>query len=242
MDASKDQPQSLDKLQNKLIEVYDLIAQVHQEGEEFELAVESYKSSLEVKKLRGDVSAGGLAETHLMIALALELIPDEKGGRLEQAIGHVEEAIELMKGELDRLRAKESSGASAAGEDTKKAANGATASSEVEETQSLIRELEAKRDELKTVPQALPMSEKDKALEAYLAAINSTKPIANGKAAVNDLTNLVKKRPRPVDAKAAPKTSESSSSVLLSTTPDDRDPHPSVETPAKKLKTSSDNP
>jgi len=235
IDASKDLPQSLPKLQDKLIEVNDLIAQVHQEGEQFELAVESYKSSLEVKKSRGEVSAGGLAETHLMIALALELIPDESGARVKEAIGHVEEAIEVMKGELERLRGKK--GLVAGSERKKEADGGATSSSEIEETESLIRELEAKRDELQTVPQAPPMSEKDKALEAYLAAISNSHPLANGKAAVNDLSNLVKKRPRPVDSPLAPPnphTSELPATVQA--------PNPSAETPAKKLKPSDDNP
>ncbi|KAI9608308.1 hypothetical protein KEM48_003241 [Puccinia striiformis f. sp. tritici PST-130] len=46
------------KLQTKLIDVHDLIAQVHQEGGQFEQAVESYKSSLEVKKFWADGPAG----------------------------------------------------------------------------------------------------------------------------------------------------------------------------------------
>lgn len=202
-----------ERLQNKLIDVYDLIAQVHQEGEQFEMAVEAYKHSLEIKKSRPDVKAGTVAETHLMIALALELIPDN-GELLKQAIEHVDRAIELMRGHLshlnDRFGALRSEHSTSKSTEPSQAAEGGTNGpsdragevgssqlrSEIEETRSLIDELEAKKEELKTVPQAPPLTDADQALQAYLNALNH-QPHPNGKAIVNDLSKLVKKRPRP---------------------------------------------
>ncbi|KAA1088085.1 hypothetical protein PGTUg99_028305 [Puccinia graminis f. sp. tritici] len=243
IDSSKDQPEQVEKLQNKLIDVYDLIAQVHQEGEQFEQAVESYKSSLEIKKSRTDITAGAIAETHLMIALALELIPDE-GESMKQAIGHVDEAIELMRAQLAKLNQQsegqtegkgkgKSTGSSGEAEQDAGAAD--KLKLDIEETQSLIAELEAKREELKTVPQAPAMSDADKALQVYLAAVNNNPSTTNGKAAINDLTNLVKKRARPVDSSSDPQpnTSSSSSAIPTITTT-----IPPPETPSKKLKTS----
>ncbi|WAR62112.1 hypothetical protein PtB15_14B206 [Puccinia triticina] len=243
VDSSKDQPEQAEKLQNKLIDVYDLIAQVHQEGEQFEQAVESYQSSLEVKKSRTDVTAGAIAETHLMIALALELIPDE-GESMKQAIGHVDEAIELMKAQLAKLTEQAGGQTEEGGKEKPTESSEGTKQdvgpanklkSEIEETQSLIGELEAKREELKTVPQAPAMTEADKALQAYLAAVNNNPSTANGKAAINDLTSLVKKRARPVDSSSDPQPNTSSSSSALPSTTDTNLP---PETPSKKIKTS----
>ncbi|PLW35486.1 hypothetical protein PCASD_12722 [Puccinia coronata f. sp. avenae] len=243
IDSSKDASEAVDKLQLKLIDVYDLIAQVHQEGEQFEQAVESYKSSLDVKKGRSDVTAGSIAGTHLMIALALELIPDE-GESMKQAIGHVDEAIELMKAQLDRLTKQleghttrpDGEGKPTEPNENKKDGNASADSLklEIEETQSLIGELEAKREELKTIPQAPPMTEADKALQAYLAAVNSNPSTANGKGAINDLTSLVKKRARPADSSSAAQASTSSSTLPPADTS-----NPVPETPSKKAKTSN---
>jgi tetratricopeptide (TPR) repeat protein len=212
-------------------------------SEQFEQAVESYKSSLQVKKGRSDVTAGSIAGTHLMIALALELIPDE-GESMKQAIGHVDEAIELMKAQLGRLTKQleghttRPDGAGKPTEliDNKKDGNASADSLklEIEETQSLIGELEAKREELKTIPQAPPMTEADKALQAYLAAVNSNPSTANGKGAINDLTSLVKKRARPADSSSAAQPSTSSSTLPPADTS-----NPVPETPSKKAKTSN---
>ncbi|KNF03742.1 hypothetical protein PSTG_03264 [Puccinia striiformis f. sp. tritici PST-78] len=246
IDSSKDQPEHVKKLQTKLIDVYDLIAQVHQEGEQFEQAVESYKSSLEVKKSRTDAPAGTIAETHLMIALALELIPDE-GESMKQAIGHIDEAIDLMKSQLDKLTHQQSVSqtgqegqekpAESVEGDKEKPEAAEKLKSEIEETQSLIGELEAKREELKTVPQAPAMTEADKALQAYLAAVNSNPSTTNGKAAINDLTSLVKKRARPVESSSDPQANNASASS--SGLPPTTNSNLAAETPSKKLKTSN---
>ncbi|POV94760.1 hypothetical protein PSHT_16041 [Puccinia striiformis] len=239
IDSSKDQPEHVKKLQTKLIDVYDLIAQVHQEGEQFEQAVESYKSSLEVKKSRTDAPAGTIAETHLMIALALELIPDE-GESMKQAIGHIDEAIDLMKSQLDKLTHQQSdkrNQPSLLRAIRKNPKLPRKLKSEIEETQSLIGELEAKREELKTVPQAPAMTEADKALQAYLAAVNSNPSTTNGKAAINDLTSLVKKRARPVESSSDPQANNASASS--SGLPPTTNSNLAAETPSKKLKTSN---
>ncbi|KAH9467812.1 hypothetical protein Pst134EA_011435 [Puccinia striiformis f. sp. tritici] len=96
-----------------------------------------------------------------MIALALELILD-KGKLMKQAIGHIDKAIDLMKSQLAELthqqsvsqtgqEGKERPAESAVG-DKEKTEAVEKLKSEIEETQSLIGEFEAKQEELKTVP------------------------------------------------------------------------------------------
>ncbi|KAI9628276.1 hypothetical protein KEM48_011721 [Puccinia striiformis f. sp. tritici PST-130] len=227
IDSSKDQPEHVKKLQTKLIDVYDLIAQVHQEGEQFEQAVESYKSSLEVKKSRTDAPAGTIAETHLMIALALELIPDE-GESMKQAIGHIDEAIDLMKSQLDKLTHQQSVSqtgqegqekpAESVEGDKEKPEAAEKLKSEIEETQSLIGELRPRGKSLSGCCQQQPLDHQRKA-------------------AINDLTSLVKKRARPVESSSDPQANNASASS--SGLPPTTNSNLAAETPSKKLKTSN---
>ncbi|MBW0570116.1 hypothetical protein O181_109831, partial [Austropuccinia psidii MF-1] len=196
--------QELKKLKIKLTTVHELLAEVHQESEQFESAVESYINSLEVKQSAvDDFSPGSIAENHLMIALALELIPDNAGS-LEKAVDHVDQAIDLMKRHLVNLETKlekfeltVSPLDKTSSPESSQKKDHESLTTEIEEVKSLISELESKKEELKTIAQPPPMTEKDKALQAYLASVNPSIIDVNGKMIVNDLSNLVKKRQRP---------------------------------------------
>ncbi|KAH9456192.1 hypothetical protein MJO29_006203 [Puccinia striiformis f. sp. tritici] len=81
------------------------------------------------------------------------------------------------------------------------------------------------------------MTEADKALQAHQAAVNNNPLTSNGKAAINDLTNLVKKQARPVDSLSNPQADNASSSSLG--LPPTTNLNLVAETPFKKLKTSN---
>ncbi|EGG08349.1 uncharacterized protein MELLADRAFT_116051 [Melampsora larici-populina 98AG31] len=93
------------KLKKKLIQVFELLAEVHQEGDKFDEALNSYLSSLKVKEsLPTEVcSRRSMAETHLWTALAYELLP-ERSDSISKSVEHVENAIELMKTYIEKLK------------------------------------------------------------------------------------------------------------------------------------------
>ncbi|KAH9467789.1 hypothetical protein MJO28_006217 [Puccinia striiformis f. sp. tritici] len=81
------------------------------------------------------------------------------------------------------------------------------------------------------------MTEADKALQAHWAAVNNNPLTSNRKAAINHLTNLVKKQARPVDSLSNPQADNPSSSSLG--LPPTTNLNPVAENPSKKLKTSN---
>ncbi|CAH7682002.1 hypothetical protein PPACK8108_LOCUS14694 [Phakopsora pachyrhizi] len=192
------------RLNVKLCTVYDLLAEVHQESEQFELAVESYRDSLKVKEsaTTGSFSARSLAENHLMIALALEMVPGDPTS-LTASIENVERATELMRGCLENLKQKKDEPVKESVGDQNPDGHGETHRSatgideEIEEIESLIKELEEKKEDLRTAPRPGSPTEKEAALQEYFASASDPSGLID-RGVINDLSKLVKKRVRSV--------------------------------------------
>ncbi|KAH9821735.1 hypothetical protein DFH28DRAFT_950430 [Melampsora americana] len=196
------------KLKKKLIQIFELLAEVHQEGDKFDEALNSYLSSLRVKESLPTefCSSRSMAETHLWTALAYELLP-ERSDSIPKSVEHVENAIKLMKTHIESLESKStwnlsstdlqadpSNGSNKPSDETNETNH------EIQECKSILEDLEAKLEELKTVPQAPPLDAKELALQAYLKDVVLPLKNENESSVVNDLSKLVKRKKNPVES------------------------------------------
>ncbi|POW16179.1 hypothetical protein PSHT_06816 [Puccinia striiformis] len=127
---------------------------------------------------------------------------------MKQVIRHIDKAIDSMKSQLAKLTHQQS--VSQTGQEGKEQP-AESAEGDKEKTEA-VKKLESKIEETQSL-------------------------IGEQKAAINDLTNLVKKQARPVDSLSNPQADNPSSSSLG--LPPTTNLNPVAENPSKKLKTSN---
>ncbi|GAA5987312.1 hypothetical protein JCM10908_001904 [Rhodotorula pacifica] len=175
-----------DKLKEKkerLAEVHRLLGDVATESEQFDNAVEEYTAALDILTALYASSNRALSELHMLIALALDFVPNAN----DRAVSHAEKAKKVLLLKLDEL------------EKVKEDERDDKVKREIDDIKGLMGDVDMKIEDLKTVPVAPAPTASDTALEAYLrlqtAAISSS-----GSGEINDLTSLVKKKKKPVPA------------------------------------------
>ncbi|BGP56357.1 hypothetical protein JCM8202_000367 [Rhodotorula sphaerocarpa] len=175
----------------RLAEVHRLLGDVATESEQFDSAVDEYTSALDLLSALYAPSNRALSELHMLIALALDFVPNGN----DRAVSHAERAKKVLLLKLDELeRVKEED------RDDK-------AKREIEDIKGLMGDVDMKIEDLRTVPVAPAPTASDSALEAFLR--QSTAALRAGgeggePAPVNDLSSLVKKKKKAPEAAAAP--------------------------------------
>ncbi|GAA5833192.1 hypothetical protein JCM3766R1_001432 [Sporobolomyces carnicolor] len=161
----------------KLAEVHRLLGDVATESEQFESAVEEYSSSLSILTELRQPSDRQLSEQHMLIALALEFLPNQ----ISRAVSHAEKAKSVLALRLAELERDDN-------DDDKKHEK------EIVDLKELIRDVDMKIEDLKTVPTAPAPSAADFALEQFLRQATGISSSSAGAVPVNDLNSLVKKK------------------------------------------------
>ncbi|POY75299.1 hypothetical protein BMF94_1670 [Rhodotorula taiwanensis] len=161
----------------KLAEVHRLLGDVATESEQFEPAVEEYTAALEVLSTVYSPSNRALSELHMLIALALDFVPNGN----DRAVLHAEKAKKVLLLKLDELEA------------VKEGDRDDKTKREIEDIKGLMGDVDMKIEDLRTVPVAPAPSAADSALEAFLRQSSATLR-ADPAAPVNDLSSLVKKK------------------------------------------------
>ncbi|KAL8280950.1 hypothetical protein RQP46_006629 [Phenoliferia psychrophenolica] len=163
----------------KLGDVHRLLGDVATEGGQFDSAVTEYTEALLVLSTILEPYDRALSELHMLIALALDFVPDE----VDRAVSHAEKAKAVLLLKLTHLEKMEK---------TKRTDK---EEREITDIKEIMGDVDMKIEDLKVVPEAAPQTEAEKALEAVIR--NATGPKAAG--IVNNLNSLVKKKkPVPV--------------------------------------------
>jgi HAT1-interacting factor 1 len=162
-------------------------------AENFPQAVQDYTSALKIKSSLLPSSSRALASVHYQLATALEFTPNRRG----DALSHVEKAVEGFKSRLSELR-----GEAVAGDEVAKLSE-KEKYKEVEDVLSLLGDLEVKIEELKQAPPAEDLV--SESINHLLGQPSGAVGNGSGEAKadsgpVNDLTGMVKKKKKPVQA------------------------------------------
>ncbi|GAA5820584.1 hypothetical protein JCM3770_007166 [Rhodotorula araucariae] len=162
----------------KLADVHRLLGDVATESEQFDAAVDEYSAALSGLSRVLAPHDRALSESHMLIALALDFVPNATA----RAVSHAEKAkgvLLLRLAELERVPAEER-------EDKAKR--------EIEDIKSLMGDVDMKIEDLRTVPEAPAPTAADAALEALLRQSQGVMAQAAASGSVNDLTSLVKRK------------------------------------------------
>ncbi|ORX33867.1 hypothetical protein BD324DRAFT_206499 [Kockovaella imperatae] len=184
-----------------LAECYLALGDVSCETENFTQAVQDYTSALEIKSALLPSSARSLASVHYQLATVLEFTPNRRA----DALKHVESAVTGFKARLAELASD-----SEQSDEVKKLSE-KEKEKEVEDVKALIGDLEVKIEELKAAPPAEDLVSESinhllgsDALGSALGSMlngsssGSGGPSGSsvGDAPVNDLTSMVKRKPK----------------------------------------------
>ncbi|GAA5984185.1 hypothetical protein JCM11641_005142 [Rhodosporidiobolus odoratus] len=180
------------KTKEKLAEVHRLLGDVATESEQFDSAVTEYSSSLTVLSSFLPPYDRALSELHMLIALALDFVPNATA----RAVSHAEKAKEVLLMKLKELEKVEEGNRE---EKVKR---------EIEDIKGLMGDVDMKIEDLRTIPTAPTPTASDSALEALLRDSMSAVASAAASGTVNDLTGLVKKKKRPAAPVEAPAEAE----------------------------------
>ncbi|BGP17534.1 hypothetical protein JCM10213_004076 [Rhodosporidiobolus nylandii] len=173
------------KRKERLADVHRLLGDVATESEQFDSAVTEYTSALASLSSILPPYDRALSELHMLIALALDFVPNAT----ERAVKHAMQAKEVLQLKLEQLR-----GVAEKDEKVKK---------EIEDIEGLMGDVDMKIEDLRTVPTAPAPTASDSALEALLRDSMSAVANATASGTVNDLTGLVKKKKKPAAAPVA---------------------------------------
>ncbi|TBU46761.1 hypothetical protein BD309DRAFT_857408 [Dichomitus squalens] len=203
----------------KLAEVFITLGDVSLETEKFDQAITDYSAGLKLKTDLLPLSSRQIAEAHYKLSIVLDLT----AGRLGDSITHAERALDSVEARLAELRAalsgqglvkppeqKEDAKGKGKGKATGPALLGddaivhmtkAQMEAEEKELQGLREDLALKVEELKTSPNEPADSAPAlvaKALDQELNAGSTAGTVKQSE--VHDLTGLVKKKKKNVDA------------------------------------------
>ncbi|GAA5949096.1 hypothetical protein JCM3765_004010 [Sporobolomyces pararoseus] len=182
-----------DKIEKKekLAQVHRLLGDVATESEQFENAVEEYSSALSIlTNLRSPLDRV-LSEQHMLIALALEFIPNQ----LNRSINHAEKSKSVLVMRLKELENKVQQQKQGEGKDDKdEDKENEKDLKEIQDLKELIKDVDDKIEDLKTVPTAPEPSTSDLALQDYLRQAALGGGGSTTSLPVNDLNSLVKKK------------------------------------------------
>ncbi|KAJ1658935.1 hypothetical protein IWQ61_001897 [Dispira simplex] len=159
-----------------------MLGDVSLESENFKQAMEDYQKATAMKAPLIGTDSRELAECYYKIALA-----QEYANEFAHAIDNLHKVIRILENTLAKLTATEDTG------DDK----------EVDEIKGLLDEVQSKLDDL-NASQARKASGSTSSTDALLQAAFGPTSTSNSNthgAAVNDITNLVRSRKAPVDAK-----------------------------------------
>ncbi|GAA5867029.1 hypothetical protein JCM3774_003760 [Rhodotorula dairenensis] len=182
--STADEQDTLKGKKERLAEVHRLLGDVATESEQFDNAVEEYTSALDLLTAQYAPSNRALSELHMLIALALDFVPNAN----ERAVAHAEKAKKVLLLKLDELERVDEGN-----RDDK-------AKREIEDIKGLMGDVDMKIEDLKTVPVAPAPTATDTALEAFLRQSSAAAASTSGAGEVHDLTSLVKKKKKPVPA------------------------------------------
>ncbi|GAA5868053.1 hypothetical protein JCM1840_003667 [Sporobolomyces johnsonii] len=171
----------------KLADVHRLLGDVATESEQFDGAVEEYSSALSILSRVLPPYDRALSELHMLIALALDFVPNATG----RAVSHAEKAKGVLLLKLEQLENKDEA------QRTEKEKR------EIDDIKGLMGDVDMKIEDLKTIPVAPAPSAADRALEELLrGAVGASAGSSSG--TVNDLTSLVKKKKKAPVAAPSP--------------------------------------
>ncbi|GAA6036740.1 hypothetical protein JCM8097_003454 [Rhodosporidiobolus ruineniae] len=176
----------------RLADVHRLLGDVATESEQFDNAVTEYSSALSLLTAVLPPYDRALAELHMLMALALDFVPDATS----RAVSHAEKAKEVLKLKLSELEK------TAEGERSEKERK------EIEDIKGLMGDVDMKIEDLRTIPTAPAPTASDAALEALLRGSLGAVASASASGTVNDLTGLVKKKKKPVEKVVVEETVE----------------------------------
>ncbi|KAH8110982.1 hypothetical protein DFH11DRAFT_706912 [Phellopilus nigrolimitatus] len=215
-----------DDIKLKLADTYIALGDVSLETEKFDLAISDYEAGAALKTELLPLSSRQVAEAHYKLSIVLDLT----SGRLAQAIEHAEKALDSVEARLAELRNGLSGQLPPLPNQTKSDAKGKGKASgtilaqdelvqkmskiqieaEIKELGELREDLALKVDELKTSPNGDPPTNAPelvaKALDRELNPGSSNPGNPSASVVVNDLTTMVKKKKKPVNANVAPET------------------------------------
>ncbi|GAA5827466.1 hypothetical protein JCM11251_003823 [Rhodosporidiobolus azoricus] len=169
----------------RLADVHRLLGDVATESEQFDNAVTEYDSALSLLETILPPYDRALSELHMLIALALDFVPN----KVSDAVKHAMMAKEVLVLKLQELEKVEE------GKREEKAKR------EIEDIKGLMGDVDMKIEDLKTVPTAPAPTASDSALEALLRGSMSAMQSATASGQVNNLNSLVKKKKKPVEPK-----------------------------------------
>ncbi|TFK26223.1 hypothetical protein FA15DRAFT_693312 [Coprinopsis marcescibilis] len=201
-----------DETRLKLADTFIALGDVSLETEKFDQAITDYQSGLDLKINLLPTSSRQIAEAHYKLSMVLDLT----SGRLADAIGHVEKALESVehrlaelrsglqgqftpappKAEITDVKGKGKQVARLVRDDLVQNMSKTQIETEVKELEGLKADLAEKIDELKTSPNE---THAESAPELAAQALdNELNGGVNGSASapqkVNDLTSIVKKK------------------------------------------------
>ncbi|GAA5926342.1 Hif1p [Sporobolomyces koalae] len=207
----------------KLADVHKLLGDVATESEQFENAVEEYSSALSILTKILPPSDRQLSQHHMLIALALEFLPNQIG----RAVSHAEKAKSVLVLRLQQLESKP--------DDNKTDKD----KREIVDINELLGDVDNKIEDLKTVPTEPAPSASDLALESFLRSATGAAPAGSTSAPVNDLNSLVKKKKKPTPAPASEQARpEGKTSEVEEQNGKRKAEEPSTEQEEKKVKVS----
>ncbi|KAF6761537.1 hypothetical protein DFP72DRAFT_624531 [Ephemerocybe angulata] len=202
-----------EEVQLKLADTFIALGDVSLETEKFDQAIGDYQSGLDLKVKLLPTSSRQIAEAHYKLSMVLDLT----SGRLADAIGHVEKALESVEHRLAELRSGldgQIVPAPAAEEEKKVDVKGkgkqvarlvrddlvqnmskAQIESELKELGGLKDDLVLKIEEMRTLPaEGAEGSAPELAAKALEAELNGGSAGAVNPTVVNDLSSMVKKK------------------------------------------------
>ncbi|RXW23044.1 hypothetical protein EST38_g2820 [Candolleomyces aberdarensis] len=214
------QTDSDEEVQLKLADTFIALGDVSLETEKFDQAIGDYQSGLDLKVKLLPTSSRQIAEAHYKLSMVLDLT----SGRLADAIGHVEQALESVEHRLAELRSgldgqlpplpaegeekvdvkgKGKQVAKLVRDDVVQKMTKTQIEAEIKELNGLKEDLVLKIEEMKTQPHEGEVESAPalaaKALDSELN-VKGTSSSASAPAVVNDLTSIVKKKKKPAPA------------------------------------------
>ncbi|KAG2011635.1 hypothetical protein CC2G_011728 [Coprinopsis cinerea AmutBmut pab1-1] len=203
----------------KLADTFIALGDVSLETEKFDQAITDYQSGLDLKLKLLPTSSRQIAEAHYKLSMVLDLT----SGRLADAIGHVEKALESVEHRLAELRnglqgqftpaptekpdpkGKGKQVARLVRDDLIQNMSKTQIENEIKDLDELKVDLALKIEELKSSPNDQQASAPELAAKALDAELNAASSSA-APTVVNDLTSIVKKKKKnPEDTSAAGK-------------------------------------
>ncbi|THH14757.1 hypothetical protein EW146_g5614 [Bondarzewia mesenterica] len=210
-----------DEVRLKLADTFITLGDVSSETEKFDQAITDYSAGLTLKTDLLPLSSRQIAEAHYKLSMVLDLT----AGRLGDAIMHAQKALESVEARLTELKAgldgtlkpveeveagakgkNKATGARLVRDDMVQNLNRTQIEAEVKELTDLKEDLALKVDELRTSPNDSHASAPElaaRALDKELGAATSSAGIQQ--LPVHDLTTMVKKKKKTVDAGGAEK-------------------------------------